>query len=467
MAKTNLKAVYSGYSTERLAGGMGNLAAKRGAEMQLRRSVMANLLWEDLFYEDGKSVVTNIKELIPQVGPMTVARIAIEARTEQKLRHIPLLIARELARLGPSYRSASGYVLPKIILRPDELTEFLALYWKDGRCPIANAVKRGLAQAFTRFDEYQLAKYNRDEPIKLRDVMFMVHPKPIDGPQEDLWKRLVDDKLAIPDTWETELSAGKDKAATFTRLIKEGKLGALAFVRNLRNMIQAKVSPDIIRYGFEHIDPKWLVPLDFLKAVQYAPDYMREIEGMMLRSFANAPKLPGKTVFVVDVSGSMNMAMSEKSNFNRMDAAIAMAVLAEGMSERISVYATAGNDGTRIHATEKIKPYRGFALQEEIKRARSRLGGGGIFTRQCLEYIREHETETPDRIIIFSDSQDCDLNKALPKPFGKYNYIVDVSSHKNGVNYKGVWDAEISGWSEHFLKYIAAFEGITIPEQEQ
>jgi hypothetical protein len=73
-----------------------------------------------------------------------------------------------------------------------------------------------------------------------------------------------------------------------------------------------------------------------------------------------------------------------------------------------------------------------------------------------------------DRIIIFSDSQDCDLpDRRLPKPFGQVNYLVDVSAHQHGINYQGVWTAEISGWSEHFLTYIAALEGAAeVPSHE-
>lgn len=100
---------------------------------------------------------------------------------------------------------------------------------------------------------------------------------------------------------------------------------------------------------------------------------------------------------------------------------------------------------------------------------RRNIGGGGIFTRQCLEWCKEKfKGQNFDRIIIFSDSQDCDYpDKIIPKPFGKHNYIVDVSAHTRGVNYKGVWDAEISGWSEHFLTYIAALEGLQNTFEEQ
>ena len=444
-------------TTTQLAGGFGAFAAKQDPEALLRRCVMANLLWEDLFYQDGISVTEEIKALIPKVDAHKVYQIAIEARTQQKLRHVPLFIAREMARID-SHKKYVGQLLPQIILRADELSEFLALYWQDGKQPISKQVKIGLSKAFNRFSAYQLAKYNRNNQIKLRDVMFLVHPKP-SADKKEIFKQLANNELPTPDTWEVALSTGQDKKQTWTRLINEKKMGALAFVRNLRNMEQVGVDPAVILKGFETINPHWLLPLNYLAAAKAAPRYERELESLMLKGLSQAPKLKGYTVFVVDVSGSMAGRISSRSQFNRMDAAAAMAVLASEMCDRIGVYATAGNDGTRVHDTKFIKPRRGFALSDAILASKDRLGGGGIFTRQCLEYIEKQENQKPDRIIIFSDSQDCDHpKKRIPKPFGKYNYIVDVSSHSRGINYNGVWTAEVSGWSEHFLSFIWALE---------
>ena len=104
---------------------------------------------------------------------------------------------------------------------------------------------------------------------------------------------------------------------------------------------------------------------------------------------------------------------------------------------------------------------------EAINRSTSEMGGGGIFTRQCLEYIKGQE-KTADRIIIFSDSQDCDLEtKRVPAPFGKTNYIVDVNAHTHGVNYDGIWTAEISGWSEYFIPFIFSMEGLQVSVDEE
>jgi hypothetical protein len=456
----------SKFSTQRLAGGSGALAAKQDAESLLRRAVMACLLWEDLFYSSGTDNSENIAKLIAQVDPQTVAEIAIEARVAQKLRHVPLYIASEMLK-HPKHREYVGEVLPRVITRADQLTDFLSLYWKVGtkeekKTAIASQVKKGLADAFHNFNEYKLAKYDRDSKIKLRDVMRLVHPKPRNAAESELFDKVIKRTLDVPDTWEVALSAGRDKKATWERLILEGKLGALAFLRNLSNMTKAGVDHNIIRQGFETIYSSMLLPLNFTTAAAQVPVFKADIEKMMLRAYAGLPKLTGYTIFVVDVSGSMGAGISGKTAVTRMGAASAMAVLAANQCENIDIYCTAGSDGAHTHRTEKIAyPQMGFGLIEQIDQMKSRLGGGGIFTRQCLEFIATQTTKTPDRIIIFSDSQDCDYpHLRVPKPFGKNNYIVDVSAEKHGVNYKGVWTAEISGMSDHFLTYIASLEGL-------
>jgi len=203
-----------------------------------------------------------------------------------------------------------------------------------------------------------------------------------------------------------------------------------------------------------------LLPLDFLKAAITNLEFSREIEDAMLASYSKLPKLPGKTLFIVDVSGSMKSLVSESSNFSRLSLACAMAMLAINQCENYELVITAGSDSDYRGKHALIKyPKKGFGVFDQI--TQGNLGYGGIFTRQCLEWCKETLGTDFDRIIIFSDSQDCDLpSKNIPKPFGKYNYICDISAHTKGINYKGVWTAEISGWSEHFLTFIAAYEGI-------
>ena len=448
-------------TTECLAGGFGQYAAKQTDIQLLRRMVLANLLWEDNFYIDGKSVSDEIKRLIPLCNAEDVYRLAYEARNMQKLRHIPLFIACEMCKY-PSHRKLVSKLLPLIITRVDMMMDFLAIYWTDGKKPICNQAKKGLAKCFHNFDEYQFAKYDRDLSIKLRDVMFLTHPKPNNKEEEELFNRIAERKLKTPETWEVFLSSGADKVQTWTKLITENKLGAMALLRNIRNMRDSGVPKYIINLGISNIRSSMLLPLDFIKAYENAPEFKNEIEKAMISCYSNLPKLKGKTLFIVDVSGSMVAPISYKTKYTRLKAAEAMAILAANQCEKFKLVATAGSDYYRKHSTKEIKnPQKGFGLIDQIDKAKVELGGGGIFTRQCLEWCRENfKGEQFDRIIIFSDSQDCDYpEKRVPKPFGKYNYICDVSSEKRGINYEGIWTSEISGFSEHFLTFISVNEG--------
>ena len=463
MSKINSTSKTSSMPDEnRLAGGFCKVCAQETPILALRRVVLANLLWEDNFYVDGHKVSEEIARLIPLCNAQDVANLALESRALQKLRHTPLYIISEMCK----YEEHKQYVkdlLPNVCTRPDMLTDFLAIYWKDGKKPLPNSAKKGLAEAFHNFNEYQLAKYDRDAPIKLRDVLFLTHPKARNVQEQELFDKLANRTLSVPDTWEVALSSGVDKKETWTRLIEEHKLGGLAMLRNINNMKRASVDKNVIAKGIDNISSAMLLPLDFYKAAKYGPEFKKEIEQVMVRSYEHLPKLPGKTLFIVDCSGSMECRISGKSTFNRLQCAIAMAMLASFQCEDYKLVITAGKDHTCEGMHGEIEyPIKGFGLEEQIEQASITIGSGGIFTNQVLKWSKEHfEGQEFDRVIIFSDSQDCDrYDKNPPEPFGKYNYICDVSSEKKGINYKGVWTAEISGWSEHFLTYISAFEGL-------
>ena len=448
------------FDNERLAGGYGMNAAAETNIQLLRRATLANLLWEDVAYMDGKSVSDEIKRLIPLCSPTDVYNLAIETRTKQKLRHTPLFIAVEMCK-HDGHRELVGTLLPQIITRADMLTDFLALYWHEGKVTVCNQARKGLAASFYNFDEYQFAKYDRNAEIKLRDVMFLAHPKARNEKEQELFHKIADRELATPDTWEVALSVGEDKKLTWERLIKKNKLGALATLRNISNMMSAGVDKKVIINAINSMHSTMLLPLDFYKSAKMNKEFSRDIEKAMLAAYSNLPKIPGKTLFIVDASGSMDSTISSKSPFTRMEVAGVMAMLASMQCEDFELVVTAGDDTLRKHSTKWIQyPEKGFELIKAIPNAQ--VGYGGIFTRQCLEWCKEtFDGIVFDRIIVFSDSQDCDYpDKRIPKPFGKHNYICDVSAHTKGINYKGIWTAEISGWSEHFLTYIAAYEGL-------
>ena len=420
----------------------GAVAKHINPEQQLRRSVMANMLWESEFYESGESIAARIVGTIKQVRSEAVAAIAIEARGKMKLRHVPLLIVREMARLK-THRGLVAETLATIIQRPDELTEFLAIYWKDKREPLSAQVKRGLAAAFQKFDAYALAKWNQDGKIKLRDVLFLCHAKPKDDEQAALWKSLVAGTLTTPDTWEVALSAGANKLETWTRLLAEKKLGALALLRNLRNMQTAKVPDETIKAALLAMKTERVLPFRFIAAARFAPQMEPELESAMFRCLTERAKLPGKTVLLVDVSGSMDAPISGKSDLQRIDAACGLAMLLREVCESVDVL-TFSNLFVRVPAR------RGFALRDAIVGSQEHSGTQlGAALKITLRDIPS------DRLIVISDEQAADT---IPDPNRKA-YMLNVASAQNGVGY-GAW-THIDGWSEAVVDYIQQAETVS------
>jgi hypothetical protein len=410
-------------------------------ELELRRSVLSNLLWEKTFYEDGIDIAERIAKTIPLVAPDKVANIAIEAREKMKLRHVPLLIVREMAR-QPKHKAFVSTTLARVIQRADELSEFVSLYWKDGKQPLSNQVKVGLASAFTKFNGYNLAKYNRDLDIKLRDVLFLCHAKPKDKEQDELWKQLISDKLEVTDTWETNLSAGKDKKETFTRLIAEGKLHSLALLRNLRNCYESGVDEAIIFKALTEMRTDRVLPFRFISAARAVPQWEDKIEPVMMKCLLNHEKLSGKTKLLIDVSGSMDGKLSEKSEVSRMDTASALAILLREISD-CDVY-------TFSNKLVQIPARHGFALRDAITHSQDHSGtylGDAVTKLNTTDY---------DRLIVITDEQSHDT---VGKPKNK-GYMINVASEQNGVGY-GAW-THIDGFSEAIIDYILEYEKLAM-----
>jgi 60 kDa SS-A/Ro ribonucleoprotein len=421
---------------------------------ELRRTVAACMLWEDNFYESGVSIADRISSLvltISRTDPDKIAALAIEVRELFKLRHVPLLIVRELARSTPEAKKLVSETLSAVIQRPDELGEFLSIYWKGGKQPLSAQVKKGLAIALGKFNEYSLAKYNRKTEVSLKDVVRLVHPKPTDRVSSDVLGRLLKDELATPDTWEVALSAGKDKNETFTRLIKEEKLGALALLRNLRNMEQSGVDRKVIASALEKMDVSRVLPYRFIAAAKYAPSLEPYLEKAMFRALEGFDKLPGRTALVIDRSGSMNQPLSNKSDLSRLEVASALAILARELCEdsRLFVF---GESAAEIPAR------RGFAIRDAIRQANvggSSFGGKAVDMANAAGY---------DRIIVLTDGQwhsKSGMGNAIdisPTPLTNKAYMLNVGTDRNGVGY-GRWFS-IDGFSEAVLKYIWCIESM-------
>lgn len=417
---------------------------------ELRRAVMSCLLWENGFYENGEDIAARIVNCAHKVTPVELAQVAVEARKVYNLRHVPLLLASILCKVG-SGNALVSETLAKVIDRADELTEFVSVYAKlNGvsnkaiKKKLSAQAKKGLAMAFEKFDEYHFAKYNRDTEVKLRDVLFLCHAKAKNDERDALYKRIVANTLTNPDTWEVALSAGGDKKETFERLLNEGKLGYFALIRNLRNMIDAGVNPQFIKpFVTEGKGRERILPFRYIAAARACPKMEPYLDEAMLASIKALPKLIGKTIVLVDVSSSMDTPLSSKSDMTREDAACGLAAVING--ENVETISFSGT-GKQI----KIPPRSGMAMVDAIKASQGCTG------TDITSAVNFANAQGYDRLIVITDEQSN--AHQTPDPIkGSMAYMINVAMHKNGISYGTDWK-HLDGFSENVLRFIYEFE---------
>ena len=406
---------------------------------RLRRLVMSCLLWEDQFYVDGKTIADQIVEAACAVSAETLAAIAVEARSVHNLRHVPLLLVDCLAKAAPGNPIVAD-TIDKVVQRADEMAELLAVYWRSGRRPVAAQIKKGLGRAFRRFDAYALAKYDRDGAVKLRDVLRIVHPKPENAEQAALWRKVIDRALESPDTWEVVLSGGADKREAFERLLREGKLGYLALLRNLRNMATAGVDTGLVRDAIiARKGAHRVLPFRYVAAARAAPQFEPAIDQALCEAIAEMPPLTGRTAILVDVSGSMDAQLSAKSDLKRLDAAAALASVPPSNDLRVFTFS---------ETVVEVPPRRGMAGVDAIVKSQPH---GGTYLGIAVDALNRKVQH--DRLIVITDEQSHDR---VPPPIAKRAYMINVASNQHGVGY-GPW-THIDGFSEGVIRFIREIE---------
>lgn len=365
----------------------GEKAFKMSPEMELYTTVVTWSL-NDTFYEKDQTRMERLHKLIAQCNPVFVGKLAVYARTKMYMRSVPLLLVTELAKLH-SGDDLVARVTDAVVGRADEITELLACYQVMNRRTgtkklnrLSKQMQKGLAMAFNRFDEYQFAKYNRDGAVKLRDALFLVHPRAKDDLQQLIFNKIVTGNLQTPYTWETELSAlgqlnfdSVEARATAFRakweeLIDSGKLGYMALLRNLRNIQDAGVSYAHFKKvcatlaDGEQVAKAKQFPFRYLAAYRelitptnaaqniaraakaaitgnkgYTGELLDALEKAVRASAANIRGFDENTrvLLACDVSGSMQKPVSAKSKVLLYDIGLMLAMLLQSRCNNVEV----------------------------------------------------------------------------------------------------------------------------------
>ncbi len=409
----------------------GATAYKISPELELYSSVVTSSL-SNTFYEKADDRVTRLRKLIGQNNPEFVAKLAIYAREKMYLRSVPLVLTVELAKVHKGDDLVSRLV-SRIVKRADEITELLAYYQaanqrKDTKKlnRLSKQLQKGLAVSFNKFDEYQFAKYNRDTEIRLRDALFLVHPKAKDENQQALFDKIVNDNLQTPYTWETQLSKlGQEKVTDETdkkeavknkwqELIDSKKLGYMALLRNLRNILTANVDKEYIKKIAQRladqneVERSKQLPFRFLSAfreLEKVPSpnvqtLLSALEEAMKISIKNLKGFDEDTTVLIacDVSGSMMIPISPRSSVQAYDIGLVLGMLLQYTSK--SVMSGMFGDTWKIINLPKDN------ILANVQTLRQRNGEVGYSTNGYLviKDILERKQKV-DKVMIFTDCQ--------------------------------------------------------------
>lgn len=400
-------------------------------EMELYAAVVTTGL-NDSFYEKKDNRLNRIRQLMIQNDPAFVARLAVYTRQQMHLRSIPLVLAIELAKIN-SGTNLVAKAVSGVVQRADEITELLAYYQlanaRTGRKKLnrlSKQVQKGLASAFNKFDEYQFAKYNRDAEIKLRDALFLIHPKARNEAQQELFAKIATDTLPVAYTWESELSAlgqmkfeSADKrleavTAKWEELIDSGKVGYMALMRNLRNIMEANVSAGHMKKVCNYLSDESAVvksrqlPFRYLSAYReikelksdFVSQVLSTLEAAVISSVRNLKGFDEDTRVLIacDVSGSMQKPVSPKSKVLLYDIGLVLGMLMQSKCKRV----VTGMFGDRWKI---INMPSGNVLSNAYEFYR-REGEVGYATNgyKVIDDLRNRKVKM-DKILIFTDCQ--------------------------------------------------------------
>ena len=421
----------------------------REPKSELFLLAVTNMVSEKTFYEDAKTRDKRFVSLIRQVAledPDWVARFVPYLRDTMNMRTASIVMAAELVHAKLTKPVGKGLIHNRTIIdsaikRADEPAEMLGYWMSEWGKRFPQPVKRGVADALERvYSERSAIKYDGgDKALRFADIIDLVHPGTGFGWKSALYRYLLDERhghstleglellpiikansaAMVMDqaafraafsadfvetaglTWEQASSKyGKLDAKFWEAMIPN--MGIFALVRNLRNFDDAKINAGAVLKVHEKLtDPETIrksrmFPLRFFSALVATKTlrYAQALEEAINVSVENVPSLSGKTLILCDLSGSMDWAISTKSEVKRLAPASIFAAALAIKAEKAELVA--------FSEETKVIPFRKdqsvLLLTKDLVEAIPHLGTA---TWQAVKkHFKDH-----DRVIIVTDEQ--------------------------------------------------------------
>jgi hypothetical protein len=453
------------------------LAFEMDAKTELMTRVLTALVSEDKFYTSGKDADSELNYATNKVlecDPEFILKLAAYARNVMNLRSVPVFLLNKFANSGCQIVGSRKYV-PMCIQRVDEITELLAANLQTRKKP-AQFIKNGLVPCFNQFDAYQYGKYNREGTVTLKDAIFLCHPHADTSERQLIFDQIINGVLQPPETWEVVISTNGASKETWESIIP--KMGYMALLRNLNNFLKHDVDLEpVIKLLTDEkaVRKSKQFPFRFFsayRAIQQEGYSGKKVTALMNAlntaielSIQNVPKIPGKSLVLIDVSGSMSSnRISAKSTITPADISCMFGAIASKVCEEADIYPFAEKT-TQIHFSDTS------GILDRMEKLKTVNVGGATYAFLPMEHARQNKTKY-DRIFLFSDMQCYTASNWLTgssfaEAFIRYQREVSQAALYS-VDLTGYGSAQVpedtnkvcllAGWSERIFDFVQAFE---------
>jgi 60 kDa SS-A/Ro ribonucleoprotein len=400
----------------------GGVSYDRPIKKEIATVVLNSMLNGNSYYEKETDRLNRIEKLLTQSGTDAefVAKAMVYTRDEGRLRSVSHFMAGLLAENVKGEKFLKPAFV-KAIMRPDDMTEMLALWNSRNKGKmVPNSLRRAFKTALeTKFDEYQFRKYAAPKAqVKLKDVVKLAHPSPKNFEDETIFKRVIEDNLAAIETAQTINAGktGKDRVDAYVDQIKSGKMGYMGTVKNIRTMLENGISEDDLKVWANMItDPKrvrksMMLPFRFVDAWDSVKDLAidefkkRIVKKALERAFGlsagntNIAEDGEKVAILLDESGSMGGSYGYGDENKTQPFYIGKTLAAAmkvGMNEDDCLFYTWADTCTR-------RDVNGTSPFDFIKNMNTR--GGGTDVAAPLKELIKTGTFV-DKIVILTDMQ--------------------------------------------------------------
>lgn len=433
---------------------------------KLVTQVLTSFFGEAKFYGDNTNEMVELAERIAVTNPRFISNLARYTRKELHLRSVAHALTCIVAHTVESKPYIKDTV-EDVVERADDLTEILACYIGMYGKPIPNGLKKAISSSLKRFNAFQVSKYNGgNKSVTFKDILRITHVKPDNEYQDKMFNDILNDTLPVAKRWETELSAKGNTKETWEELIENNRVGYMAALRNLRNMIQAK--PDNIQKVYDKLSNRQQVldskqlPFRFLSAYKNVAPYATSktldvLEDAAEYSMENLPKIKGRTIIAIDVSGSMSQCISLKSDISCGEIASLLGIMASKLCEEYEIYTF----DTRIR--KQSFSSRSGIIESAIRASHT---GGGTNLKLPLELMINNEISA-DRLIILSDNEiNMGYKYRCQALADEYRREINPDLWIHAIDMQGYGTQQfiggktniIAGWSEKILEFINLVE---------